>query len=241
MTNLEITNAYVGDTQVEKIYLGTDVVWLPYYAEEDNGTIHILHPDPGDNNQLYTIFDMDHDGTFTLYHKGTVVTANTCYWTVYGKCNEETWYEEKSIKTDFVVENICGSCQYPTSTGKKNVYVGVAQDHSIIEIYYNYCSGSSSSHTASVLLDNSVDIDLTETAPNVYEMAFTEPYTSLTLYYDNEVVTASSLSVSVDGTRVADETDFEVANISTDVYGGSSINTITFNASSNEVYIDFNN
>lgn len=27
MTNLEITNAYVGDTQVEKIYLGTDVVW----------------------------------------------------------------------------------------------------------------------------------------------------------------------------------------------------------------------
>lgn len=27
MTNLEITKAYVGDTQVEKIYLGTDVVW----------------------------------------------------------------------------------------------------------------------------------------------------------------------------------------------------------------------
>ena len=27
MTNLEITNAYVGDTQVAKIYLGTDVVW----------------------------------------------------------------------------------------------------------------------------------------------------------------------------------------------------------------------
>lgn len=27
MTNKEIQNAYVGDTQVEKIYLGTDVVW----------------------------------------------------------------------------------------------------------------------------------------------------------------------------------------------------------------------
>ena len=27
MTNLEITNAYVGDTQAEKIYLGTDIVW----------------------------------------------------------------------------------------------------------------------------------------------------------------------------------------------------------------------
>lgn len=27
MTNLEMTNAYVGNTQVEKIYLGTDVVW----------------------------------------------------------------------------------------------------------------------------------------------------------------------------------------------------------------------
>lgn len=27
MTNKEIQNAYVGDTQVEKIYLGTDIVW----------------------------------------------------------------------------------------------------------------------------------------------------------------------------------------------------------------------
>ena len=27
MTNDEILNAYVGDTQVEKIYLGTDIVW----------------------------------------------------------------------------------------------------------------------------------------------------------------------------------------------------------------------
>ena len=27
MTNLEIANAYVGDTQVDKIYLGTDIVW----------------------------------------------------------------------------------------------------------------------------------------------------------------------------------------------------------------------
>ena len=27
MTNKEILNAYVGDTRVEKIYLGTDIVW----------------------------------------------------------------------------------------------------------------------------------------------------------------------------------------------------------------------
>ena len=27
MTNLDITSCYVGDSQVDKIYLGTDIVW----------------------------------------------------------------------------------------------------------------------------------------------------------------------------------------------------------------------
>ena len=123
-----------------------------------------------------------------------------------------------------------------------NAYVGDTQVVKIClgtDVVYEATPIGPTAHTASVLLDESVVIDLTETAPDVYEMAFTEPYTSLTLYYDNEVVTASSLSVTVDGTRVADETDFEVANISTDIYGGSSINTIMLNAASNDVYIDF--
>lgn len=94
-------------------------------------------------------------------------------------------------------------------------------------------------HTASVLLDGSVDIDLEETSTDRYEMAFTEPYTSLTLYYDDEVVTASTLTISVDGSQSTDETDFKVANINTDTYGFSSINAISFYADSNDVYIDF--
>ena len=43
MTNNEILNAYVGDTQVEKIYLGTDVVYsantvplYPFILDSDN-------------------------------------------------------------------------------------------------------------------------------------------------------------------------------------------------------------
>lgn len=123
------------------------------------------------------------------------------------------------------------------------VYYGVNPVDKIYlgaDVVYEATPVGPTAHTASVLLDGSVVIDLTETRPGIYEMAFSEPYTSITLYYDNEVVTASSLSISVDGTRVASESDFEVANINTDVYGGSSINTIMFNAdNTSDVYIDF--
>lgn len=122
-------------------------------------------------------------------------------------------------------------------------YIGNSQVDKIYlgtDVVYEATPVGPTTHTASVLLDGSVDIDLPETLPDIYEMAFAEPYTSLTLYYDNEVVTASTLFVSVYGITVASESDFEVANIDIDTYGGSSINTITFNATSNEVYIDFN-
>lgn len=124
----------------------------------------------------------------------------------------------------------------------QNAYVGDTQVAKIClgaDVVYEATPVGPTAHTASVLLDGSVVIDLTETRPDMYEMAFTEPYTSLTLYYDNEVVTASSLSISVDGSTVASETDYEVANIHTDTYHGSSINSISFNAASKDVYIDF--
>ena len=130
-----------------------------------------------------------------------------------------------------------------TNNDIQNAYMGVSAVTKIClgaDVVYEATPVGPTAHTASVLLDESVDIVLPETAPDVYEMVFTEPYTSLTLYYDNEVVTASSLSVTVDGTRVASESDFEVANINTNVYGGSSINTIMFNAgNTSDVYIDF--
>ena len=122
---------------------------------------------------------------------------------------------------------------YIGNTQVEKIYLGT-------DVVYEATPVGPTGHTASVLLDESVSIDLPETSPDVYDMAFTEPYTSLTLYYDNQVVTASTLSITVGGGEaVANETGFEVANINIDTYGATSINAISFNAASNDVYIDF--
>ena len=122
---------------------------------------------------------------------------------------------------------------YIGNTQVEKIYLGT-------DVVYEATPVGPTAHTASVLLNESVSIDLPETSPDMYDMAFTEPYTSLTLYYDNQVVTASTLSITIDGGEaVANEVDFEVANISTDTYGTTSINAISFNAASNDVYIDF--
>ena len=122
---------------------------------------------------------------------------------------------------------------YIGNTQVEKIYLGT-------DVVYEATPVGPTAHTASVLLDGSVSLDLPETSPDVYDMAFTEPYTSLTLYYDNQVVTASTLSITVGGGEaVANETGFEVANINIDTYGATSINAISFNAASNDVYIDF--
>ncbi len=239
MTNLEITNAYVGNTQVAKICLGTDVVWAPeYYVEEDNGTMHVLLPStPGP----IADFEMDHNGSVTLYHNGEVLTAQSAVYQVIESCRDNLYTKEQRYLNDYAVQNVCVGCQYPTSTGKKRIIIGYPGSYGdntlVVEADTFYCSGST--HTASVLLDGSVDIDLEETSTDMYEMAFSEPYTSITLYYDDEVVTASTLNISVDGIQSITETDYEVANIDTDTYSFSSINSISFYADSNDVYIDF--
>ena len=123
-----------------------------------------------------------------------------------------------------------------------NAYVGDTQVDKIYlgaDVVYEATPVGPTAHTASVLLDGSVVIDLPETVPDVYDMAFTEPYTSLTLYYDNEVVTASTLTILRAGSQSTTETDYEVANINTDTYGFSSINSISFDAATKNVYIDF--
>lgn len=121
-------------------------------------------------------------------------------------------------------------------------YVGDTQVDKIYlgaDVVYEATPVGPTAHTASVLLDGSKVIDLPKTSEDRYDTAFTEPYTSLTLYYDNEVVTASTLSISVDGVEQDSKINYEVANINTDTYGGSSINAISFYADSNDVYIDF--
>ena len=122
---------------------------------------------------------------------------------------------------------------YIGNTQVEKIYLGA-------DVVYEATPVGPTAHTASVLLNESVSIDLPETSHDIYDMVFTEPYTSLTLYYDNQVVTASTLSITIEGGEaVANETDFEVANINTDTYAGTSINAITFNADVNEVYLDF--
>ena len=122
---------------------------------------------------------------------------------------------------------------YIGNTQVEKIYLGT-------DVVYETTPVGPTAHTASVLLNESVSIDLPGDSHDIYDMVFTEPYTSITLYYDNQVVTASTLSITVGGGEaVANETDFEVANINTDTYAGTSINTIFFNAASNDVYIDF--
>ena len=122
---------------------------------------------------------------------------------------------------------------YIGNTQVEKIYLGT-------DVVYEATPVVPTAHTASVLLDESVSIDLPESSPDIYDMVFTEPYTSITLYYDNQVVTASTLSITIEGGEaVANETDFEVANINVDTYAGTSINAITFNADANEVYLDF--
>ena len=123
---------------------------------------------------------------------------------------------------------------YIGNTQVEKIYLGT-------DVVYEATPVGPTAHTASVLLDESVTIDLPETSPDIYDMVFTEPYTSITLYYDNQVVTASTLSITTaEGEEaLANETNFEVANINIDTYGVSSLNAITFHAFANEVYIDF--
>ena len=122
---------------------------------------------------------------------------------------------------------------YIGNTQVEKIYLGT-------DVVYEATPVGPTAHTASVLLDESVTIDLPETSPDIYDMVFTEPYTSITLYYDNQVVTASTLSITIEGGEaVANETDFEVANINVDTYAGTSINAISFHADANEVYLDF--
>lgn len=122
---------------------------------------------------------------------------------------------------------------YIGNTQVEKIYLGT-------DVVYEATPVGPTAHTASVLLNESVTIDLPETSPDIYDMVFTEPYTSITLYYDNQVVTASTLSITIEGGEaVANETNFEVANINVDTYAGASINAISFFADTNEVNMDF--
>ena len=117
MTNLEITNAYVGDTQVEKIYLGTDVVW--------GGS----EPEP-----IYSAMPL----TFNIISAGTILwrAQNTAYTTTieYSLDSGETWTSTTSntgdsapsisVNAGDVVQFRGDNATYATGTSKYNCFCG---------------------------------------------------------------------------------------------------------------------
>lgn len=148
MTNLEIENAYVGGSQVEKIYLGADEMWEPeYYVKEDNGTIHALLPNPYTPGPI-AIFEMPHTGSLTLYHNENVVTAQSAVLNVLEYCGNTPRLRKQENLNNYVVQNLCGTCQYPTSTDKKTVLIGYSGNYgdNTLDITFStyYCSGGTS-------------------------------------------------------------------------------------------------
>ena len=117
MTNLEITNAYVGDIQVEKIYLGTDVVW--------GGS----EPEP-----IYSAMPL----TFNIISAGTILwrAQNTAYTTTieYSLDSGETWASitsntgdsapSISVNAGDVVQFRGDNATYATGTSRYNCFCG---------------------------------------------------------------------------------------------------------------------
>lgn len=106
MTNKEIQNAYVGDTQVEKICLGTDVVWPT------------TQPEPVYSAMPLTI-EITSPGTINLKSTASGVLKNIEY-----KVNDGNW-ENMSITTAETTWNVIAgdklqfrgnNAQYATST-----------------------------------------------------------------------------------------------------------------------------
>lgn len=84
MTNLDITSCYVGDSQVDKIYLGTDILWqkqspvppdLPYSAQPF--TIQVVDTTSGDSINFFKIVP-----TATTQSAATNAPNKTLYYTI---------------------------------------------------------------------------------------------------------------------------------------------------------------
>lgn len=111
MTNLEITNAYAGDTQVDKIYLGTDVVWPT------------TPPEP-----VYSAMPL----TFEITGDGNIVwkasSANTIVKTIEYSKNGGEWTSIASSTAGTVIQVVAGdivqfrgnNTAYATSNNKNN-------------------------------------------------------------------------------------------------------------------------
>ena len=81
MTNLEINKAYVGNTEVDKILLGSTVIYSAgpapqgYYVIIDNNTYNLTYD--GFGNYETDIPESGSDWEFTLWYNGAQITAST--------------------------------------------------------------------------------------------------------------------------------------------------------------------
>ena len=142
MTNLDITSCYVGDSQVDKIYLGTDIVWQKQ------------SPGPAYDEQYLTIEALE-DGELWM---GSTLAANSGITVEYSTDNGQTWSQMS------VVSSYTEATKVQLHTGDKCLFRGDNPRY--------YLFGTSESAKASRFLFSTGGTDTATTAStghfNVY-------------------------------------------------------------------------
>lgn len=138
MTNNEILNAYVGDTQVEKIYLGADVVYsantiplYPFILDSDNNT---YSGTPLSTQGVYVFeYQIPYGASWTLYFNGQVVTASSVILELHIDCNGD-WYNtgEGIDDTNYPMRDI--ELGYDKASDEDYVGVGVTLNTNTMSI-----------------------------------------------------------------------------------------------------------
>ena len=123
----------------------------------------------------------------------------------------------------------------------QNAYVGDTQVEKIYlgadVVYEEQPTG----HTVYAVLNGTESVELLETVTGqMYEMVIAEPiYTSLTLYDNDQVVTADGLVYVIDGIEYNEE-NVEILGISADNYAtGAVLTGISYDVLNNSVYLVF--
>lgn len=123
----------------------------------------------------------------------------------------------------------------------QNAYVGDTQVEKIYlgadVVYEEQPTG----HTVYAVLNGTENVELMETvAEQMYEMVIAEPiYTSITLYDNDQVVTADDLVYDIGGIQYREQ-NVEILGINADNYSpGAVLTSISYDVLNNSVYLGF--
>lgn len=123
----------------------------------------------------------------------------------------------------------------------QNAYVGDTQVEKIYlgadVVYEEQPTG----HTVYAVLNGTENVELMETvAGQMYEMVIAEPiYTSITLYDNDQVVTADDLVYDIGGIQYREQ-NVEILDINADNYStGAVLTSISYDVLNNSVYLGF--